>query len=418
MERLKTIKVKVGSGLEIGGGAPLVVQTMCNTHTSDVDATVAQCLQLASAGAQMVRVTVPGRQDVPALREIRRRLNEAGCTVPLVADIHFSADTAIDCASVVEKVRINPGNFHPDHETARRKFAEFLEVCRQNGTVVRVGLNHGSLGKYITDLYGNTPFAMAKAAMEWLQMCMDASFYNVVVSLKASNTVVMVQAYRELAAMMKEAGCIFPMHLGVTEAGNGEAGRIKSCVGIASLLREGIGDTIRVSLTEPPVNELPVARYLASRFSNIEGPAPEPDAMLDAAIEWGPRLLDREIDEIPASAGLDEHLKDEIMQAARRRFYRPEYIACPGCGRTMYKLEETFEEVKRRTAHLKGMVIAVMGCIVNGPGEMADADWGYVGEGGGRVTIYRKNEPVLRHIPDHDAIDKLLELIESDDVKQ
>ena len=211
---------------------------------------------------------------------------------------------------------------------------------------------------------------------------------------------------------MKESGHLFPLHLGVTEAGNGEAGRIKSCVGIASLLKEGVGDTIRVSLTEPPVNELHVAYYLASRFSPL--PAPAPDAMLDAAIEWGPKLLDREIDEIPSDAGVDPHLTDEIMQAARRRFYMPEYIACPGCGRTMYKLEETFEEVKRRTSHLKGMVIAVMGCIVNGPGEMADADWGYVGEGGGRVTIYRRNTPVLKHIPDTEAIDRLLELIESE----
>ncbi len=416
MERLKTIEVKVGDKLVIGGGAPVVVQTMCNTHTSDVEATLSQCLGLAAAGAQMIRITVPGMQDVPALAEIRRRLHEAGCFTPLVADIHFSSDTAIACAEVVEKVRINPGNFHPDHETARRKFSEFLEVCRKHGTAVRVGLNHGSLGKYITELYGNTPYAMARAAMEWLQMCIDASFFNVVVSLKASNTIVMVQAYRELVKLMKESGHIFPLHLGVTEAGNGEAGRIKSCVGIASLLREGIGDTVRVSLTEPPVNELPVARYLASRFSHVSGPLPKPDAMLDAAIEWGPKLLDREIDEIPASAGVEPHLADEIMQAARRRFYRPEYIACPGCGRTMYNLEETFEEVKRRTSHLKGMVIAVMGCIVNGPGEMADADWGYVGEGGGRVTIYHKSEPVLKHVPDRDAIDKLLELIEANGI--
>ncbi len=439
MERLKTIEVRVGDSLVIGGGRSVVVQTMCNTHTSDVDATVAQCLSLAKAGAQMVRVTVPGLQDVPALKEIRRRLNDAGCAVPLVADIHFSSDTAIACAGIVEKVRINPGNFHPDHETARRKFAEFLEVCMRHGTAVRVGLNHGSLGKYITELYGNTPFAMAKAAMEWLQMCIDAKFFNVVVSLKASNTVVMVQAYRELVKLMQESGHVFPLHLGVTEAGNGDAGRIKSCVGIASLLQEGIGDTIRVSLTEPPENELPVAQYLANYGAGAaERSLPDgrpgiifraaarrtnsgsacqsaaQDPMLDAAIEWGPKLLKREIDEIPADAGLSEYLRDEIMQAARRRFYRPEYIACPGCGRTMYNLQETFEEVKRRTAHLKGMVIAVMGCIVNGPGEMADADWGYVGEGGGRVTIYRKSEPVLRHVPDSEAIDRLLELIEAE----
>ena len=406
MARIETLPVRVGDSLVIGAGHPIVVQTMCNTHTSDVAATVAQTLELVAAGAQMVRITVPGRQDVPHIAEIKRRLREAGCNVPLVADIHFSSETAIAVAPVVEKVRINPGNFHPDHEQARAQFARFLAVCKEHGTAVRVGLNHGSLGRYITDRYGNTPHAMAMAAMEWLEMCIEADFRNVVVSLKASNTVVMVEAYRELARRMQERGVVFPLHLGVTEAGGGDSGRIKSCVGIASLLQEGIGDTIRVSLTEPPVAELPVARYLA------EGRKGDP--MLDAAIEWGPKLLKREIDEIPASAGLSEYLRDEIMQAARRRFYKPEYIACPGCGRTMYDLQTTFEEVQRRTAHLKGLVIAVMGCIVNGPGEMADADWGYVGEGGGKVTIYRKSEPVLRHIPDSEAIDKLLELIEAD----
>ena len=444
MARIETLPVRVGDSLVIGAGHPVVVQTMCNTHTSDVEATVAQTLELASAGAQLVRITVPGRQDVPHVAEIKRRLREAGCRVPLVADIHFSSETAIAVAPVVEKVRINPGNFHPDHDEARRQFARFLEVCKEHGTAVRVGLNHGSLGRYITDRYGNTPHAMAMAAMEWLEMCIAADFLNVVVSLKASNTVVMVEAYRELARRMQERGVVFPMHLGVTEAGGGDSGRIKSCVGIASLLQEGIGDTIRVSLTEPPINELPVAQYLAQRaIPESEGPAGEGSAaagsvapdlvpasagsedgsrdagpsdteMLDAAILWGPKLLKREIDEIPAEAGLSEYLKDEIMQAARRRFYKPEYIACPGCGRTMYNLQETFEEVQRRTAHLKGLVIAVMGCIVNGPGEMADADWGYVGEGGGRVTIYHKSEPVLRHIPDSEAIDRLLELIEAD----
>lgn len=403
MDRLRTIPVRIGKDLIIGGDAPIVVQTMCNTHTSDVDATVAQCLELAAAGAQLIRITVPGMQDIPQLKAIKERLRSQGCDTPLVADIHFSSRTAIAAAQIVEKVRINPGNFHPDHETARSEFARLLEVCKEHGTAIRVGLNHGSLGSYITDLYGNTPEAMARAAMEWLQMCKDADFLNVVVSLKASNTVVMTEAYRELVRMMQDDGTVFPLHLGVTEAGNGDSGRIKSCVGIATLLQEGIGDTLRVSLTEPPVDELPVARFLAGQ---VEG-----DEMLRAAVQWGPRLLKREIDDIPAEAGLSEYLKDEIMQAARRRFYKPEYIACPGCGRTMYDLQGTFEEVKRRTAHLKGMVIAVMGCIVNGPGEMADADWGYVGEGGGKVSIYHNGQPVLRHIPDREAIDKLLELI-------
>lgn len=404
MERLKTLSVRIGKDLVIGGGHPVVIQTMCNTHTNDIEATVAQCLELANAGAQMVRITVPGRQDVPCIAEIHKRLREQGCNVPIVADIHFSSETAIEVAKHVEKVRINPGNFHPNHDTAREQFAKFLEVCKECGTAVRVGLNHGSLGKYITDLYGNTPDAMARAAMEWLEMCIEANFFNVVVSLKASNTIVMVEAYRRLAAMMQERGVVFPMHLGVTEAGNGDSGRIKSCVGIASLLEEGIGDTIRVSLTESPVNELPVARYLADRYSSSE--IFHDGSMLDDACTWGPKLLKREIDDMP-----DSPFKDEIMQAARRRFSHPEYIACPGCGRTMYNLEAAFEEVKKKTSHLKGMVIAVMGCIVNGPGEMADADWGYVGEGGGKVSIYRKGQPVLRHVPDNEAVDKLLELI-------
>lgn len=406
MERLKTIPVRIGDSLTIGGDAPIVVQSMCDTHTSDIDATVAQCLRLAEAGAQLVRITVPGLKDVESIREIHRRLREAGCGIPLAADIHFSSDTAIAVAPVVEKVRINPGNFHADHDKARAEFARLIEVCREHGTAIRIGLNHGSLGRYITEKYGNTPFAMATAAMEWVRMCVERNFHSVVVSLKASNTVVMTQAYRELVRMMKDDGTVFPLHLGVTEAGGGDSGRIKSCIGIATLLQEGIGDTIRVSLTEAPENEIPVARYLAEGRRG--------DEMLDAAIDWGPRLLKHEIDEIPASAGISEYLRNEIMQAARRRFYKAEYIACPGCGRTMYDLQKTFAEVKARTSHLKGVVIAVMGCIVNGPGEMADADWGYVGEGNGNVAIYHKGKPVLRHIPDSEAIDRLLELIEAD----
>ncbi len=408
MERIETLPVRIGKNLVIGGNAPIVVQTMCNTHTSDVEASVTQCLELAAAGAQMIRLTVPGLQDVEPMRQIKERLRAQGCEVPLVADIHFSAKTALAVAPIVEKVRINPGNFHPEHEKAREEFRKLIGVCREHGTAIRIGLNHGSLGAYITNRYGNTPHAMAVAAMEWVRMCKEEQFYNVVVSLKASNTVVMTGAYRELVAMMQAEGTVFPLHLGVTESGNGDSGRIKSCVGIAALLQEGIGDTIRVSLTEPPVAELPVARYLSEHGALADG-STEP--MLDAAIKWGPKLLKREIDEIPASAGIDEYLADEIMQASRRRFYKAEYIACPGCGRTMYDLQGTFEQVKARTSHLKGVVIAVMGCIVNGPGEMADADWGYVGEGGGKVSIYKKGQPVLRHVPDYEAIDKLVELI-------
>ncbi len=431
--------------LKIGEGNGIVVQTMCNTHTSDVDASVAQCIRLSKAGAQMIRLTVPSMNQVESLKEIKTRLRSEGIDTPLVADVHFSSEIAIAVAEVVEKVRINPGNFHKDHEKAKEKFAELVKVCKEKGTAIRIGLNHGSLGERITNLYGNTPLAMKEAVMEWLQMCVENDFYNVVVSLKASNTIVMVEAYRLLSKAMEEMGKVFPLHLGVTEAGNGDAGRIKSAVGISALLSDGIGNTIRVSLTEDPECEIPVAQYIADRYDrklhsslsslSIEGKkatatyaAPSKERLLmDFACDFGKRLLDRELDEVELKGTyIDEdgcecsldgseyaaYLTDEVMQAARRKFYRPEYIACPGCGRTMYNLESTFNEVKRRTSHLKGMVIAVMGCIVNGPGEMADADWGYVGEGNGKVSIYKGKEPVLRHVPENEAIDRLLELIE------
>ena len=405
---IQTRTVRVGNIL-IGSGHPIVVQTMCNTRTADVDATVAQCLRLREAGAQIIRITVPSLSDVQALKAIRSRVP---ADTPLVADIHFSADVALAVVPIVEKIRINPGNFHPNHEKARERFKELLVRCREYDRAIRIGINHGSLGKYIVEKYGNTPEAMALAAMEWVQMCIEADFYNVVVSLKASNTVVMVEAYRALVRLMQQAGVVFPLHVGVTEAGNGDSGRIKSCVAIATLLEEGIGNTIRVSLTEPPENEIPVARYLACRYSEISPRASlGRDDILKAACDWGPALLNHEVDDVPIA---DEYLKNEILQACRRRFYKPEYIACPGCGRTLYDLESTFNKVKAATSGFKDIVIAVMGCIVNGPGEMADADYGYVGEGHGKVTLYRKKEPVLRHIPEDEAVDKLVELIRQD----
>ena len=432
---LNTKTVRVGSNVLIGSGHPIVVQTMCNTHTSDVDATVAQCRRLAAAGSQLIRITVPSMKDVPCLEEISHRLRSEGIDTPLVADIHFSPEIAMAVVPIVEKIRINPGNFHPDHQKARELFRKFIEKCKEYDRAIRIGLNHGSLGKYIIDKYGNTPEAMALAAFEWVQMCREASFHNVVVSLKASNTVVMVEAYRRLAAMMQESGVVYPLHVGVTEAGNGDSGRIKSCVAISTLLSEGIGNTIRVSLTEDPANEIPVARYLADRYSDLgsshpfgvrddnvipsEASVSQMDErmtyILKAACDWGAPLLNHEIDDIPIE---DEYLKDEILQACRRRFYKPEYIACPGCGRTLYDLENTFNRVKERTSHFKNIVIAVMGCIVNGPGEMADADYGYVGEGFGKVTLYRKKDPVLRHIPEDEAVDKLVELINNDSVSR
>ena len=443
---METLTVKVGDVL-IGSGHHIVVQTMCNTHTYDIDGTVAQCEKMSSAGAELIRITVPGLSDVENVRKIKSELLARGILTPLVADIHFSSQTAKAVAPFVEKVRINPGNFNNDHEEARKQFKELLEICKQSGTAIRIGLNHGSLGSYITAKYGNTPYAMAKAAMEWVGMCIENGFFNTVVSLKSSNTFVMVEAYRELAREMKEIGVTFPFHLGVTEAGNGDSGRIKSAVGISTLLSEGIGNTIRVSLTEDPINEIPVARYIADRYDNkirtslvgvayagkkaiakYESPSRE-TLLLDAACDFGKKLLDKELDDVEFNgtyvgesgkkvsiedSRLGKYLTDELLQACRRRFYKPDYIACPGCGRTMFNLQKAFEEVKEKTADLKDVVIAVMGCIVNGPGEMADADWGYVGEGNNKVSIYHRNVPVLRHVSETEAVDKLLELIRED----
>lgn len=445
-QEVKTLTAKVGNVL-IGSGHPLAVQTMCNTHTFDEDATVAQCVRMNDAGVDIIRITVPGLQDVPHIKAIRTRLRSMEIDTPIVADIHFSSETAIAVAPFVEKVRINPGNFSKDFDEASRQFSRLVKVCSENGTAIRIGLNHGSLGDRITNLYGNTPQAMAEAAMEWLRLCAKNDFHNVIVSLKSSNTYVMVEAYRLLVKAMQKEGKVFPLHVGVTEAGNGDSGRIKSCVGISSLLSEGIGNTIRVSLTEDPVNEIPVGRYLEMRYdgkltstmTSVKEEGKKAEAvydspsrerlLLDFACDFGKRLLDKELDEVHISgtyldedgkqvsiedSGLGRYLEDELLQAARRRFYKPEYIACPGCGRTMYNLQDTFEQVKARTAHLKNVVIAVMGCIVNGPGEMADADWGYVGEGNGKVSIYHKKEPVMRHVPESEAVDKLVALIEAD----
>ena len=447
-----------------------MVQTMCNTHTQDVEDSVAQCLQLAAAGAQMIRLTTQGLKEVEALKEIKRRLRNAGCTVPLVADVHFTSDVAIAAAAVAEKVRINPGNFAKEHREAKEKFKKFLQVCKEHRTAVRIGLNHGSLGERITNLYGNTPLGMKEAAMEWVEMALAEDFHNFAVSLKASNTVVMVEAYRLLKREMQSRKLSFPLHLGVTEAGNGDTGRIKSAVGIGTLLAEGIGDTIRVSLTENPVNEIITGNIIKEWYKPQENLVSQAylhkvqidtqlrhgvtvpllsyrvknreEFLIKASCDFGPYLLDKKIDDFQltctfiapdaapdgatapdaasGTAGNErelsraeiEEFKDNLLQATRRRFTKPEYIACPGCGRTLYNLEETLNRVKARTAHLKGVKIAVMGCIVNGPGEMADADFGYVGEGAGKVSIYRGKEAVMRSVPQEEAIERLLEIIE------
>ena len=421
---MKKVAFEIG-GVRIGGGAPVTVQTMCNTDTRDVDASVAQCREMAAAGADIIRLTTQGLKEVEALRQIKAQLRSEGIMTPMVADVHFSANVALAAAEVADKVRINPGNFAPVHEEACSKFSLLLDKCREHGTAIRIGLNHGSLGTRITELYGNTPFAMKEAVMEWLQMCIEKDFHKVVISLKASNTRVMTDAYRLLYEEMEKMGRIYPLHLGVTEAGNGDEGRIKSAVGISALLSAGIGDTIRVSLTENPVNEIAAGREIVKSCKmSTDGPLTAEnwnDWIIRASCKYGPALLDCKIDDIdltgatiagkPLSTKKQDYFRDLLLQAGRRKFTRPEYIACPGCGRTQYNLEATFNEVKRRTSHLKGLRIAIMGCIVNGPGEMADADWGYVGEGGGKVTLYRGKTPVMRSVPQEEAIDRLLELI-------
>jgi (E)-4-hydroxy-3-methylbut-2-enyl-diphosphate synthase len=356
--RRKTTAVRVGNHW-IGGDHPVLVQSMASVDTNDTQACVEQALRIAAAGGELVRFTAQGRREAENLRNIRDGLRARGCDIPLSADIHFNPEAAFVAAQIVEKVRINPGNFGDDPA----KFIRLLDRCKQHGTALRIGVNHGSLAERIVAQHGDTPAGMVESAMEFLRVCVAEGFDQVVVSMKSSNVGVMVEAYRRLAAAMDAEAMAFPLHLGVTEAGDGEDGRIKSAVGIGTLLVDGLGDTIRVSLTEPPENEIPVA------FS--------------------------------------------ILQAARVRISRTEYIACPGCGRTLFDLPETLARVKAATAHLTGLKIAVMGCIVNGPGEMADADYGYVGAGPGRVTLYKGKEIIKRNILQGQAIEELLSVINS-----
>lgn len=428
-------KIAVNVGDVVVGSGNIVVQTMCNTSTTDIESSFKQAVQLSKAGAQIIRLTTQGLKEVEALGQIKKMLKKEGVTTPLVADVHFSFEVALAAAKVADKVRINPGNFAKNRASAQREFANLIKVCKTYGTSIRIGVNHGSLGDRITATYGNTPQGMAAATVEWIEMAQENNFNQIIVSLKASNPLVMVEAYKLLYNHMKQKGILYPLHLGVTEAGNGNEGRIKSAVGLASLLKLGIGDTIRVSLTEHPVNEIPVAQFIAKYFENKSNIRNEysnstiydcksyQEFILRASCDYGPLLLEKKIDDFTISGTiLGEEIptkkviefKENLLQATRRKFTKPEYIACPGCGRTLFNLEKTFEEVKKRTSHLVGYNIAVMGCIVNGPGEMADAHYGYVGEGRGKVSIYRGKEPIYRSVPEDEAIDKLLELIDQD----
>ena len=561
--RRATVEVNVG-GVTIGCTNPVRVQSMTNTSTMDTDGSVEQVLRIVAKGGEIVRLTTQGNREAVNMGDIKAQLKERGCYVPLVADVHFNAAVADTAAMYADKVRVNPGNYvdpartfkqleYTDAEYAdelkrlRERFVAFLDICRAQGRAVRVGVNHGSLSDRIMSRYGDTPSGVVESCMEFLRICRDEKFDNVVVSIKTSNTTMMVTTVRRLVRVMAEEGIAYPLHLGVTEAGDAEDGRIKSAVGIGALLADGIGDTVRVSLAEAPENEIPVAKelveYVALRKDapaieavaaagfNYEEPVrrrtcafgiiggdnvpvvvggevedkdiasdiaadlvpvvslenakdarfiavtygeltPEniakirllKDIVLVASSEHmnpvgelralvhrlmiegveAPVIIRRAYEEssvealrIKASADLGVLLIDGladglwienpgmsaaelnalafgILQATRARISKTEYIACPGCGRTMYDLQGTLARIKAATGHLKGLKIGVMGCIVNGPGEMADADYGYVGAARGKVSLYRRKECVEKNIPEDEAIERLLQLIEND----
>lgn len=529
--RRKSSQCRVGN-LKIGGNAQILLQSMTNTSTLDTEASVAQILRIADAGADIVRLTTQGEREASNMENISREVRAKGCQVPLVADVHFNPKAAFRAAEFCEKVRINPGNFadpgrtfqkleFTDEEYAaeiekiREKLIPFLNICKEHNTAVRLGVNHGSLSDRIMSRYGDTPEGMVESVMEFLRICEEEDFHNIVISIKASNTVVMTRTVRLLAKEMEKEGMHYPLHLGVTEAGDGEDGRIKSAIGIGTLLMEGYGDTVRVSLSEDPENEIPVAatlrdyvlrlenhpaiiepvgllpyplRDLSGKikgFENVNYPLAagvdfDPETIeahrIDAASEpemrgdslpvilssahinapgeiasWIERFYalgnrnpiimhlrydDKDVENVQIKAGADfgalllngygsgiwldapalsaeerESISLGILQGVRLRFSRTEYIACPSCGRTLFDLQKTLAEVKAATAGLKGLKIGVMGCIVNGPGEMADADYGYVGAGPGRVSLYKGKELVIKNIPTEDALPALLKLI-------
>ncbi len=613
-ERFKTREVMVGK-VGFGGDNPIRIQSMTTTDTMDTEGTVEQSIRMIEAGCELVRITAPSKKDAFNLEPIKAALRERGYDTPLVADIHFTPNAAEVAAGIVEKVRVNPGNYadkkkfeeleytdeayEAELKRIREKFSPLVELCKANKVAMRIGTNHGSLSDRILSHYGDTPKGMVESALEFIRICEDLDFYDIIISMKASNTQVMVQAYRMLMSVMLETGRNYPLHLGVTEAGEGEDGRIKSAVGIGALLEDGIGDTIRVSLTEEPEYEIPVAQALADRYKNRKGaeikPQPYPldpfaynrrvtrqvenigDHEVPRVIhdlshrqkvtaaslfsfglhysvpldKWS--LTDMAADyvyvgknsidfEIPGTLGIlqdldhwdqkdrhfpvlsavqytsnppltnthfikatytdlddaflallrkndksililhteNEHAMAEIraayfllinegietpvinffsyraldestfqlhssadhgallldglgdgimtsapdqaaenlnrtafgiLQATRTRISKTEYISCPSCGRTLFDLQETTAKIRVRTDHLKGVKIGIMGCIVNGPGEMADADYGYVGTGPGKITLYKEKEVVKRNVPEAEAVDELIELI-------
>lgn len=448
--RRKTVPVRVGN-TAIGGDNPIRLQSMTTASTMDTAGCIEQAIRIIDAGGELVRMTTQGTREAENMRLIRDGLRARGYDTPLVADVHFNPAVADVAARIVEKVRINPGNYvdpartfkhleYTDTEYAqeiqriRDRFIPFLNICREHGTAIRIGVNHGSLSDRIMSRYGNTPAGMVESCMEFLRICVEQDFMNVVISIKASNTVVMIETVRLLVKEMEREGMAFPIHLGVTEAGEGEDGRIKSAIGIGALLAEGIGDTIRVSLSEAPEREIPVASKLvdyAAASAQVRASATIVDGVLQlayddksledfqlhASMDAGALLIDGKAKDLKLSnpnisADQIRSTEDAILQGARIRFTKPEYISCPGCGRTLYNLEDTIARIKAATGHLKGVKIAIMGCIVNGPGEMADADFGYVGAGRGRISLYKGKECIEKNIPEENAVDRLLKLIE------
>lgn len=456
--RRKSHEITVGN-IRLGGDNPIRVQSMTNTSTMDTEASVAQILRIAEAGGELVRLTTQGTREAENMAVISKAVRQAGCSVPLVADVHFNPNVADVAAHYCEKVRINPGNYvdaarqfkqleYTDEQYAQElqkiedRLLPFLNICREHGTAVRIGVNHGSLSDRIMSRYGDTPAGIVESCLEFLRICVRHDFRNVVISIKASNTVVMVESMRLLVQEMNKEGMTFPLHLGVTEAGEGEDGRIKSAVGIGALLTEGIGDTIRVSLSEAPEKEIPVARQLVDMIPECTALREEAlqsilddtvtlkvkadsleELQLKAAMAVGAIFIDKKAHKLNIEAeGFSEELlrdlSDSILQAARIKFVKTEYISCPGCGRTLYDLEGTIHKIKAATAHLKGLKIAIMGCIVNGPGEMADADYGYVGAARGKVSLYKAKECIEKNIPEDEAVERLLKFIEEDLSKQ
>ena len=458
--RISTV-AHVGN-IAIGGNNPIRVQSMATTDTNDTEGCVAQAKRIIDAGGELVRFTTQGTREAENMKNISARLKADGYHQPLVADVHFTAHVADIAAQYCEKVRINPGNYvdpgrtfkhleYTDEEYAaelqkiENKLVPFINICKEHHTAVRIGVNHGSLSDRIMSRYGDTPEGIVESCMEFLRIFKREAFNDIVISIKASNTVVMVQSVRLLVKAMDAEDMHYPLHLGVTEAGEGEDGRIKSAVGIGALLTEGIGDTIRVSLSEEPEYEIPVALKLVELIpectrlrqeaeSNIHNDtimltldAPDWETLqLKASMAVGALLIDRKatklvikVNETGGTSLTNEskltNLADAILQAARIKFTKTEYISCPGCGRTLYNLQDTIARIKAATQHLVGVKIGIMGCIVNGPGEMADADYGYVGAGRGKISLYKQKVCVEKNIPEAEAVDKLLKLIESDE---